>query len=299
MGTRIGIDPLKARAINDACSDFSLPKAPRAELMALSHEEWMAQYGDTLSSEQYFESREPNWQQNRDSWWYKSVGRSGKEQPPLWMQSEWRSPELDCPPGKDREELPVDQRPDKPIWAERMGLSGSKLGPQSTTIYGHRKEYKPTEKTAARSMYERYQPSFERVVNEELPDVADPADGRFWAAGVAQGVTTNPYEKRLTISARRKPIVLGPRSMSVVVDGEGHTLANVVKDVAWLNPTVEMSGYSCEHPVYKHVNMRIQTIEGGGTNGERAMAETLELTKELFLSVKEKMENTLADNNNF
>lgn len=119
--------------------------------------------------------------------------------------------------------------------------------------------------------YERYQPSFERVLNEELPDVSDPADGRFWKAGVAQGLTTNPYEKRLVISgevaasqrrrdaasraifascpssclsnqlvktplvaARRKPIVLGPRTASVVVDGETHTLANAVRDVAWI-----------------------------------------------------------------
>ena len=82
--------------------------------------------------------------------------------------------------------------------------------------------------------YERYQPSFQRVANEELPDVSDPADGRFWAAGVAQGLTTNPYEQRLVVSGRRKPIVLGPRSISVIVDGESHSLANAVRDVAWL-----------------------------------------------------------------
>lgn len=72
------------------------------------------------------------------------------------------------------------------------------------------------------------------MLNEELPDVSDPADGRFWKAGVAQGMTTDPYEKRLAISGRRKPIVVGPRSISVVVDGESHTLANTVRDVAWL-----------------------------------------------------------------
>lgn len=39
-----------------------------------------------------------------------------------------------------------------PLWAERMGLSGSRQGPQSATIYGHRSEYKPSQKTEARSM---------------------------------------------------------------------------------------------------------------------------------------------------
>ena len=48
--------------------------------------------------------------------------------------------------------------------------------------------------------YERYQPGYERIKNEEIPDMADPPDGRFWKAGVAQGVTTHPYEKRLAIS---------------------------------------------------------------------------------------------------
>jgi hypothetical protein len=42
------------------------------------------------------------------------------------------------------------------------------------------------------------------VLNGELPDVSDPPDGRYWKAGVAQGVTTNPYEKRLVISGGRR-----------------------------------------------------------------------------------------------
>lgn len=51
---------------------------------------------------------------------------------------------------------------------------------------------------------------------------------------MAQGVSANPYEKRLVTTARRKPIVLGPRSAAVIVDGESHTLAAAVTDVAWL-----------------------------------------------------------------
>jgi DNA-directed RNA polymerase subunit L len=303
MSGQAGIDSSKARIISDACSDFKLPDVSAHELATMDHAAWMAKFGDTLSSERYFESRDPNWQQNPNSWWFKSVERStadGQQQQPLWMRQEYRMPELDCPQGADRHSAPLDSRPDKPKWAERMGRTGSKLGPQSSTIYGYRREYKPTEKTSARSMYERYQPKFERAVNEELPDMSDPADGRFWLAGVAQGVTSNPYEKRLTTSARRKPIVIGPRSLSVVVDGEGHTLANVVRDTAWLHPNVEFAGYSCEHPVYRHINMRIQTKKVAGNDadggdiipvtGERAMVETLELTKKLFTAVGEAME---------
>ena len=33
-----------------------------------------------------------------------------------------------------------------------MNLSGGKQGPQSSTIYGYREEYKPSQKTDARSM---------------------------------------------------------------------------------------------------------------------------------------------------
>jgi len=49
----------------------------------------------------------------------------------------------------------VDQRRAEghtPLWAERMNLSGGKQGPQSSTIYGYREEYKPSQKTDARSM---------------------------------------------------------------------------------------------------------------------------------------------------
>jgi len=61
-------------------------------------------------------------------------------------------PELDCPAGRDRESTPVDQRQTRPLWAERMNLSGGKQGDQSSTIYGHRREYLPTQKVDARSM---------------------------------------------------------------------------------------------------------------------------------------------------
>lgn len=51
---------------------------------------------------------------------------------------------------------------------------------------------------------------------------------------MAQGISADPYEKRLVTSGRRKPIVVGPRTAAVVVDGESHTLGAAVCDVAWL-----------------------------------------------------------------
>ena len=66
------------------------------------------------------------------------------------------------------------------------------------------------------------------------PNLPLAADGRYWKSGVAQGVSANPYERRLVTSARRKPIVLGPRTAAVIVDGESHTLGRAVTDVAWL-----------------------------------------------------------------
>jgi hypothetical protein len=64
-------------------------------------------------------------------------------------------PELDCPAGKDPQQQTVDERRaagQTPLWAERMNLAGSKQGPQSRTIYSYREEYKPSQKTEARSM---------------------------------------------------------------------------------------------------------------------------------------------------
>lgn len=233
MSADLGISPAVARKIQGAGSDFKVPSDPPEFIRRLSREEWMEQYGEVLASEEYFEGKDPNWPHNPQSWWYKEVGRAEVEEP-LWMRSEYHIPELDCPANKDRHELPLDQRSERPLWAERMGLTGKTPNPQSSTIYGHRREYLPSQKTDARSKYERYQPGYQRIIDDEIPDTSDPPDGRFWTAGVAQGVTTNPYERRLAISGRRKPIVIGPRSATVVVDGEGHTLANAVKDMAWL-----------------------------------------------------------------
>jgi DNA-directed RNA polymerase subunit L len=294
MSKTIGVDPEAARKIQSDGSEFKLPGASRDELRSMTREEWMEKYGDILASEERFERKNPNWAQNQASWWYKEVGRAGTE-PPLWMQSQWHIPELNFSANGDRIATTVDQRPTKPLWAERMNLSGSKQGDQSTTIYGHRQEYLPSHKANARSMYERYQPSYQRIINEEIPDTSDPPDGRFWKAGVAQGVSTNPYEKRLAISGRRKPIVVGPRSISVVVDGEGHTLANSVRDVAWLHPCVEFVGYSLEHPVYRHANVRVQTVPGAAAGAEQTLAETLELTQDLFKAVGEAMDKDIKE----
>lgn len=36
------------------------------------------------------------------------------------------------------------------------------------------------------------------------------------------------------IAGRRKPLVLGRNSIAVIVDGEGRTLGNAVREAAWL-----------------------------------------------------------------
>lgn len=290
------VDAAAARKVADACSEFKLPKASEDELKSLTREQWMAQYGGVLQSEEWFEGKAPGWNYDKNSWWFQSVGRGGSNQP-LWMQQQWHMPDLDCPTGRDPQTKTVDARCAEghtPLWAERMNLTGSRQGQQSTTIYGHRSEYLPSQKTEARSMYERYQPAFERILNEELPDASDPPDGRYWKAGVAQGISADPYHKRLVTSGRRKPVVVGLRSAAVIVDGESHTLGAAVTDVAWLHPHTELAAYTTEHPVYRHINMRMQTTASSGVGGEQVLSEVLQLTRDIFDVVGEKMEAAAA-----
>jgi DNA-directed RNA polymerase subunit L len=171
--------------------------------------------------------------------------------------------------------------------------------------------------------YDRYQPLYQRIVNDEIPDTAAPPDGRIWKAGVAKGVTTNPYERRMALSGHRKPIVIGPKSIQVVVDGEGHTLANMVRDVAWtqyvhssiiivLNsiasiyilylflllllcrPDVVFAGYSLEHPVYRHMNLRIQTRDEATKSSEHVLVDSLKTTQGIMGCVGDSMEEAMA-----
>lgn len=301
-----GKDP--SSYIEDGGSHVEVPKVPRDEMTQLTREEWLERYGDVLQSEEKYLARDPNWVTNTSSWWYKTTGRDGPE-PPLWMKEEWHLPELDFQPGADRHTSTVDCRAardddgseERPLWAERMNRTGDKQGPSSATIFGHRREYLPASKSGARSMYDRYQPSYQRIVNDEIPDTAAPPDGRFWKAGIAQGVTTNPYERRMALSGHRKPIVIGPRSINVIVDGEGHTLANMVRDVAWGHPDVAFAGYSLEHPVYRHMNLRIQTTSSNtadsgdarASKAEQALVESLETTQRMIHSVGSCMEDAL------
>ena len=265
-------------------SHFDLPKAA-ANPSSMTKEEWMAAYGTILESERQALAADPDWATNQASWWYRMTGRDG-ENPPLWMQNEWHLSALDYRDGGDRYMTTIDRRQEENLWTERMNLSGEAQGGPSSTIYGHRQEYLPAAKSVSRGMYDRYQPSYQRIVNDEIPDTAAPPDGRFWAAGVAQGVSTNPYEKRMALSGHRKPIVIGPNGISVVVDGEGHTLANVLRDVAWNHPNVVFSGYSLEHPVYRHMNFRIQVDNG---EAETCLVESLEATKKMCGGLGDKM----------
>ena len=120
----------------------------------MSRQEWMARYGSVLQSEEWFEGKAPAWNYDQHSWWFQSVGRQpGTE--PLWMRRQWHMPELDCPGGRDPREQTLDERRaagEVPLWAERLNHEGATQGKQSATIYGHRQEYKPSQKTEARSM---------------------------------------------------------------------------------------------------------------------------------------------------
>lgn len=285
----------KMDLIEEGGSHHNVPKVPPTAVSGMTKKEWLREYGSTLSSERHFLERDPNWVQDKKSWWYRVTGRGGEE-PPLWMQEEWHIPELDFPAQGDRRATTIDvaQDSEKPLWAERMNLRGEVQGPQSATIFGHRQEYLPANKSRARSMYDRYQPSYQRLVNDEIPDTAAPPDGRFWKAGISQGVTTNPYEKSISLSGHRKPIVVGPRSISVVVDGEGHSLANVVRDVAWTRPEVEFAGYSLEHPVYRHMNLRLQVKPDSEKKSEQVLSDTLHATKGVMASLGDAMSQAMG-----
>lgn len=114
-----------------------------------------------------------------------------------------------------------------------MGTRGGAVPQQSSSIYGHRAEYLPAQAAGPASMHGRYQPAFARVQAGELPDRTDLPDGRFWVAGVAQGAVRDLYRRGAAGTGRRKPITAGPRTISAVIDGEGHTLGNAFVDAAW------------------------------------------------------------------
>ncbi|KAL6776233.1 hypothetical protein ACKKBG_A20330 [Auxenochlorella protothecoides x Auxenochlorella symbiontica] len=279
--------------VDDAGSDAILPSEAPADLRQMTEEKWMAKYGTTLANQLDFQSRHPNWHTDTDSWWYKSVGRSSGQQP-LWLSDGYHFPELDGPPDATREDKPLHERAELPLWAERVGLRGGAAPRQSASIYGHRAEYLPAQTSGPATMHGRFQPSFARVQASELPDRTDRPDGRFWLAGVAQGRVSDPYRRGVSGIARRKPIVAGPRTVAAVIDGESHTLGNAFRDVAWAHPAVEAAGYSQEHPGYNHVNLRVQTRAGAGVSGEQGLAQSLELLKDLVGVVGEGMGSAMA-----
>jgi hypothetical protein len=130
-------------------------------------------------------------------------------------------------------------------------------------------------------------------VDEEIPDTAAPPDGRFWAAGVAQGVTTNPYEKRMALSGHRKPIVIGPNSISVVRGRGGpHVGKRGWRTWPWNHPHVVFSGYSLEHPVYRHMNLRLQVDNG---EAETCLVESLQTTREVVGGLGSAMDDALRE----
>lgn len=51
----------------DVCTPMA-PPAPQDELRSLSRDEWMARYGGVLQSEQWFDSKAPEWNYDKNSW---------------------------------------------------------------------------------------------------------------------------------------------------------------------------------------------------------------------------------------
>lgn len=80
----------KMDLIEEGGSHHNVPKEPPAALSSMTKEEWLREYGSTLSSERHFLERDPDWVQDKKSWWYRVTGRDGEE-PPLWMQEEVRT----------------------------------------------------------------------------------------------------------------------------------------------------------------------------------------------------------------
>lgn len=60
------------------------------------------------------------------------------------------------------------------------------------------------------------------------------------------------------------------------------------------SPHTEFTGYSLEHPVYRHFNLRVQSKESSSVGGEQVLAETLELTQKLFKGVGSAMEKSMT-----
>lgn len=69
--------------------------------------------------------------------------------------------------------------------------------------------------------------------------------------------------------------------------------------LSWLlecfSPHVELAGYSLEHPVYRHVNMRIQTSPTSAVAAEQVLAESLELTKDIFSNISLAMKECMQE----
>lgn len=59
------------------------------------------------------------------------------------------------------------------------------------------------------------------------------------------------------------------------------------------SPHIEFAGYTLEHPVYRHVNIRVQTKPESGVGGEQALVESLEMTQNIFGAVDKAMKKGL------
>lgn len=83
------------------------------------------------------------------------------------------------------------------------------------------------------------------------------------------------------------------KSLTLEVEGETHTLGNILRDVMWTHPHIELASYSQEHPSKNEILLRCQT--SGLISGEQATVEALHMTKEMLEHVETTMNAAVAE----
>jgi len=66
----------------------------------------------------------------------------------------------------------------------------------------------------------------------------------------------------------------------------------------YCSPEVEFAGYSLEHPVYRHMNLRLQVKPGSEKKSEQVLSDTLHTTKGVMASLGDAMSQAMASYHN-
>uniref|UniRef100_A0A1D1ZVL8 DNA-directed RNA polymerase RBP11-like dimerisation domain-containing protein n=1 Tax=Auxenochlorella protothecoides TaxID=3075 RepID=A0A1D1ZVL8_AUXPR len=76
-------------------------------------------------------------------------------------------------------------------------------------------------------------------------------------------------------------------NLLVKLEGEDHTFGNVLREVMWMHPHIQLSSYTKEHPNLSEILIRCQT--NGVVSAEQGMVESLHLAKEVLMHVEDTM----------